>query len=197
MLAVSVLLAFLVLQDLDKEPTLGETATIWIQDTRGAASGAQTARMVTSFARDHRVSIVREVDDFRDPDRLLHLYVAAGDPGSAPASWLRRGFFSFGRFTRIETHPFEQLGLPDPRGMYQVYGPSGSVEALRAEFAELGLTGDVVQPIGLGVRISRYALPPLGPAFLVAALSVVLTVGARHSLAWSCSPWSRAAWRVY
>ncbi|GAA3256432.1 hypothetical protein [Nonomuraea helvata] len=178
MLVVSVLLAFLVLQDLDKEPTLGETATIWIQDTRGSASGVQTALMVTSYARDHRVSIVREVDDFRDPDGLLHLYIAAGDAGSAPAAWLRRGFSSFGGFPHVETHPFERIGDLDPRGMYQVYGPRGAVGGLRAEFAGLGLTGDVVEPLGLGFRISRFALPPLGPAFLVVALSVVLAVGA-------------------
>jgi hypothetical protein len=178
MLAVSVMLAFLVLEDLDKEPTLGETASIWILETRSSASIAQTAQMVTSFAHDHRVSVVRKIHDFRNPDHLLHLYIAAGNPGSAPASWLERGFSSFGRDIRTETHAFEKIGFPDPRGVYHVYGPLGAVEALRAEFAKLGLTGDLVLPAGLGERILRYALQPLGPAFFLAALSVVLTVGA-------------------
>lgn len=178
MLVVSVLLAFLVLDDLDHEPTLGETAKIWIQDTRGATDGAQTAQMIVSFARTHHVSVVREVQDFRNPDGLLHLYIATGDPGSAPAAWLQNGFSSFGRGVRVETHPFGQIGDRDPRGVYHVYGSGDAPEALRAEFARLGLTGDLVRPAGLGERIRRYELPPLGPAFLVTALGVMLTVGA-------------------
>ncbi|RBQ14147.1 hypothetical protein DP939_42060 [Spongiactinospora rosea] len=178
MLVVSVLLAFLVLEDLDTEPTLGETATVWVTETQGAANISQTAKMVTSFARKHRVSVVREVHDFHNPDRLLHLYIATGDDASAPASWLRQGFSAFGRSVRTETHMFQEIGFPDPRGMYHVYGPHRAVEQLRTEFAMLGLTGKVVEPAGLGWRIQRFAQPPLGPVFIVMTLSVALMAGA-------------------
>ncbi|WP_067794054.1 hypothetical protein [Actinomadura formosensis] len=178
MLAVSVLLAFFVLQDLDEEPATGEAASIWILDNRDAVSGAQTARMVDSFARGHRVSVVREVQDFREPDRLLHLYIASGDAGSAPESWARRGVSSFGHGIRTETHPLKESGFLDPRGMYKVYGSRRAIEELRAEFAGIGLVGELVEPVGFGERLVRYAHSSLGSAYYVVALTVVLTVGA-------------------
>ncbi|MCO5999243.1 hypothetical protein NE234_38280 [Actinoallomurus sp. WRP9H-5] len=176
--AASTMLAFLVLEDLDSEPTLGETATIWIMKTHGSVNGAETARMVTSFARAHHISIVRKVDDFRDPGRLTHLYIAAGEPGSAPAFWLKHGYSPFGHGLRVRTHALEQIGYPDPRGLYHVYGSHDGVEALRAEFARSGLTGDLIYRPGLGDQIHRHSRPPLTSAFYVIAISVVLTVGA-------------------
>lgn len=177
-LIVSVLMAFFVLQDLDEESPTGESATIWIQDAPNSGVGMGVARQVTSFANGHRVSIVREVWDFRKPLRLRHLYIAAGNPRSTPASWLEHGFPSFGHYRSTETHPFEQIGNLDPRGTYRVYGSRYEVEALRAEFAKLGLTGDLVRPIGTSELIQRYILSSLGWAVLVAALSVMLTAGA-------------------
>ncbi|MFI0410790.1 hypothetical protein [Actinomadura sp. 3N508] len=178
MLAVSVTLAFLVLQDLDGRQPPGATAVIWIQDTRHGVSGAETARMISTFARGQRVSIVREVHDPRRPDSHRHLYIAAGDAGSAPASWLRRGYPDFGHRVRTDTRPFEQAAALDPRAMYQVYGSRRSVGELQAEFARLGLSGDPVRPTGFGEDVERYARSSLGSAYLVVLLSVVLTVGA-------------------
>jgi hypothetical protein len=177
-LIISALFAFLVLEDLDKEPTLGETAALWIVENRGSSSGAEATRIIASFARDHRVSIVRKVHDIRNPDGLLHLYIAAGNPHSAPASWLDQGFSSFGRTVRTETHTFEEIGFPDLRGMYHVYGPPDAIESVRKEFGRLGLTGRLILPSGLAKWIIYYALSPLGRAYFVVAASMVLTVGA-------------------
>jgi hypothetical protein len=177
-LVVSVLLAFLVLETLDDEPTLGETATIWIMNTRGSATGFQTAQMVTSFASERHVSIVRKVIDFRDPDRVAHLYIASGAPGSVPAAWLKHGYSPFGRGVRFQTHKFKQIGDFDPRGEYHIYGPRRTVQELRSAFAGLGLTGNLINPPGIGNQIHGQAQSPLGAAFYVVVLSVLLTVGA-------------------
>ncbi|WP_242902723.1 hypothetical protein [Actinomadura terrae] len=177
-LAASVLLAFLVMQDLDTEPPPGAAGTISIQDARKGADGTRAVRLVDAYARDHHVSVVREVWDLRQPDRLRRFYIATGDPGSAPASWLERGFPSFGHRVRTETLPFAQAASVDPKGEYQVYGPERAIVELRAALADSGFDGEIVRPTGPKKYLQRYAHESLGAAYLAAALSVVLTVGA-------------------
>lgn len=178
-LMFSAVLAFLILQDLDKQPTSGETSAVWIRQIDGSANGRRTVRMVTAFARDNGVSIAREQDDVRDPDRLRHLYIAAGDPAGAQASWLTEGFPAFGHLVRTQTHPMTDLRFPDPRGIYYVYGGRPGVEeALKAEFAKIGLGGQLVPPRTIGWQVLRFAAKPLGLMFAVVAIGVTLTAGA-------------------
>ncbi|MDV6013000.1 hypothetical protein [Haloechinothrix sp. LS1_15] len=177
LLVASTMLAFLVLEELDEQAALDYTADIWIKDTDGSASAVQAGSMVRNFAHDHDISVVRQESDIREPDRVSHLFIAAGDPDSAPASWLERGYSSFSGGMRFHTHTLDQISDPDPRGAYHVYGSEDAVKALQAEFAELGLTGDVVPPFDPRQHIQSQAAE-LGLVFGVVALGVVLIVGA-------------------
>ncbi|MGW4207331.1 hypothetical protein ACWEIJ_05030 [Lentzea sp. NPDC004789] len=173
----STALAFLVLESMDKEPVTGESALVWIQQTSGSTSSQSAGRMIESFARDHRVSVVRQVPDLRNPDGLLHLYIAAGNPGSAPASWLAGGFPSFGRAVRVDTHRMADLEDPDPRGVYRVFGDAAEARALKARFEELGLDGKIVPPWGLEKWVLFHALTERGSVFLVMLVAVAVAVG--------------------
>ena len=184
LLVAPVLVAFLVADDLDDVAVLGNTGDVWITETDGSADAVAVGRVVSAFARDHDASVVREESDFHDPDRVTHLYVATDDRGSAPGTWLERGYSTFGSGMRFHTHPFQQITEPDPRGVYHVFGSDDAMEALQVKFAEVGLTGEVVPPFDFGERFQYQAvggpsgMPPLGLVVGIVALGVVLSVGA-------------------
>ncbi|QBI20115.1 hypothetical protein ER308_11435 [Egibacter rhizosphaerae] len=180
LLAASSLFAFLSLQDLDDVRVLGSDGDVWITGSDGSAETAQVARAVSSFARAHGVSVVREEADPAEPDTVTHLYVAAGNPESAPASWLAEGHVPFGHRMDVHVHAFEAISQGDARGVYHVYGSEEAAAALQDELTGLGLSGEVVAPFDLRQRFlyQAGAGAPLGLLFAVVALGAALTVGA-------------------
>ncbi|MDX3853908.1 hypothetical protein [Streptomyces sp. AK02-01A] len=177
-LAFSAMLAFLLVRGLDEDWVLGHSAVVWVSESRNSASGEQVARAIESFAAEHGVTVARELPDLRDPDRRRHLYLVAGDPGSDTASWLTKGYPTFGRDYHTDVHPFGEIGQRDPRGFYYVFGPSRADDALLATFAGLGLHGQVSHPLSVLELTSVYSDSALLWAFLVVALAAVTLTGA-------------------
>jgi hypothetical protein len=177
-LIFSVVLAFLFIRNLDETMPLGDSALLWVNQSDNSVNGAQVARMLQSFAVEHRVAVARGVADLKDPGQRRHLYMAAGDSRNGPASWLRTGYPEFSRSSRTDVHPIAQLGLLDPRGVYFVYGPPGTAEALRIRFGELGLHGAVKHPLSFAELEPIYLNSALTWAFLVVALATVTVIGA-------------------
>ncbi|MGH3376034.1 MAG: hypothetical protein ACRDP6_14955, partial [Actinoallomurus sp.] len=168
----------LFVRDLDETMPLGDSALIWVNQSDNSVSGAQVARMLESFATDHRVAIARGVEDLKDPGRRRHLYMAAGDSRNGPASWLRKGYPEFSRGSRTDVHPIAELGLLDPRGVYFVYGSPRTAEALRATFGDMGLHGVVKHPLSFSELEPIYLNSALSWAFFVVALAMVTVIGA-------------------
>ncbi|MFJ2773242.1 hypothetical protein [Streptomyces sp. NPDC087300] len=178
MLVFSAIAAFLFVRGLDEEMALGNSAQIWVHSD-DSASGVRVARTIASFAKDHEVSVAREVPDARNPDGRRHLYLApGGDAQSDPASWLHDGYPGFSRQYDTDVHPIADIGQRDPRGFYYVFGPSESAEALVAEFTGLGLHATVQHPLSASELALRFSGDDLFRSMWVVALAIVTLVGA-------------------
>ncbi|MET9430122.1 hypothetical protein [Streptomyces sp. NPDC003036] len=177
-LAVSAVMAFLFVRGLDEELVLGNSAQVWVFDSDDAVSGADIARAIASFSDDHGVTVARELPDLKNPDRLRHLYLAPGGPGSEAASWLDEGYPRFGRQVETDVHPIAEVGQRDPRGYYYVFGPPEAAGALADELSELGLRVSVQHPLAPANLPLLFSGGDLFGSFWVVALAAVTMTGA-------------------
>lgn len=177
-MAFSAALAFQFLQGLDETGILGNSALVDVIDTKGEASGAQAVDAVRSFSAQRGVGVAREVPDLRNPDRVRHLYLAPGRPGSLTAGWLDDGYPAFSRNHQTRVHPLADVRHLDPRGSYYVFGPPTAADHLVAELRGLGLTARVTHPLSYAEVVDRYSDDPLFRALWVVALAALAMTGA-------------------
>ncbi|BDH14938.1 hypothetical protein [Streptomyces hygroscopicus] len=177
-LAFSALLAFLFVRGLDEQGVLGNSARVWVFDSDDSATGSQVARAIASFSADHEVAVAREVPDLRDPDSHRHLYLASGNPRSDAASWLNEGYPEFSRNYKTDVHPIVEIGQRDPRGYYYVFGSPAAIDALVAEFTDLGMRASVSRPFSYPEISSAYTGGVLFWSFWAVALAAVTITGA-------------------
>ncbi|MET7887781.1 hypothetical protein [Streptomyces avermitilis] len=157
---------------------LGNSALVDVFDSDDSASATQVARAVESFSTERGVGVARDVTDLKNPDGVRNLYVTPGSPGSLTTAWLSEGYPAFSGHYETRVRPLSDLAQQDPRGPYYVYGSAADADALRAEFAGLGLTASVSHPLSYAELSDRYADDPLFRAFCVVALAALTTTGA-------------------
>ncbi|MEU3058685.1 hypothetical protein [Streptomyces griseus] len=177
-LVFSVVLSFLLLRQLDEGEMLGNSALVQVVDTDDSTTGSQVIRAVELLSAEMQVGVAREISDLKDPDRVRHLYVAAGDSESRTATWLANGYPAFSSRYETRIHPISDLGQRDPRGQYYVFGPAEAGNALMAKFSDLGLTATISHPLSYEELAGKYSDDPLFWALCVVALAAVTTTGA-------------------
>lgn len=177
-LAFSAVLAFLVVRDLDEGMILGNRAVVRVAESDGSASGEEVVRALTDLAAERDVGIGRELPDLEDSEGRRHLYLAVGDPRSAAASWLERGYPNFGRQVITDVHPMTELGNTDPRGFYYIFGAHPAEREVAAEFAALGLKASISHPYSFSELRASFLGSTLFDAFQIMALALVTLTGA-------------------
>ncbi|MGW2719583.1 hypothetical protein [Streptomyces sp. NPDC001492] len=177
-MAFSAVLAFLFVRGLDENAPLGNSALVDVFDSDDSVSAARVVRSVESFAAERGVGVARDVTDLKNPDGVRNLYVAPGGPGSLTARWLDDGYPSFSGHFKTRVRPLSALAQQDPRGPYYVFGSPADADALRAQFAGLGLTAAVSHPLSYAELSETYAADPLFQAFCVVALAALTMTGA-------------------
>ncbi|MFG2330382.1 hypothetical protein ACGFMM_12215 [Streptomyces sp. NPDC048604] len=177
-LAFSAVLAFLVVSDLDEGLFLGNRAALLVDGANDSVSGREVVRELSEFATEHGAVIGRELPDLEDSEGRRHLYLAAGDPNAAEASWLKDGYPDFGRQLVTEVHPLQDVGDRDPRGIYYVFGDRPSEREVVEKFESLGLQISLNRPLSFSELRNSYADSPLFESFLITALALVTLTGA-------------------
>ncbi|KAB1140571.1 hypothetical protein F7R91_35390 [Streptomyces luteolifulvus] len=178
LLAFSAVLAFLFVRGLDEIAPLGNPALVDVFDSDDSVSAAKVARAVESFAAGRGVGIARDVTDLKNPDGVRNLYVASGGPDSLTVQWLDDGYPAFSSTFETRVRPLSGIAQQDPRGPYYVFGSPADADALKAEFAGLGLMATVSHPQSYAELSAMYADDPLFRAFCVVALAVLTMTGA-------------------
>ncbi len=177
-LVFSAVIAFLFLRGLDETRVLGSTALVDVLDSDDSASAAQVVEVVESVAARSGSGVAREMPDLRNPERVRHLYLAPGGTGSATEAWLEGGYPQFSKNLETRVHPIADITHLDPRGAYHVFGPPEAVDALVAEFGEIGLRVQVAHPLSYATLAQDYSADPLIWSLGVVALATVTLTGA-------------------
>ncbi|MEU1089484.1 hypothetical protein ABZ401_22160 [Streptomyces sp. NPDC005892] len=177
-LVFSALIAFLFIRGLDESTPLGNAALVDVFDSDESVSAPRVAQAVAQFATENRVTIARDMTDLRNPDGVRDLYVTPGNSESAAAAWLTEGYPSFSDEYKTHVHPFVDSAQRDPRGPYFIYGSAPDADALRVEFASLGLTASVSHPLSRTELSDQLQGDPLVRALAIIALAVLTTTGA-------------------
>lgn len=173
----STTMAFLVMQTLDEISIPGVSGVVRINDSEDIANSAQVTAMVESFAREHGVTVGRELADVDHPDQVRHLYLAVGDPDTAPATWLQDGYPGFSRAVSTEVHPITEIDDRDPRGYYYLFGSAEAAPDLLDRFEALGLHGWQAPASPLAQSIRHFGYGALAWCVLIMALVVIVLVG--------------------
>ena len=145
LLALSAVLAFLVVKEVQEITPDDQTSLVWIRESDGRATTEKVVDSVQAFAQTHRVNVALELPDLDDPAGLRHLYLAVGDPTTPSGAWLEEGYPAFSPDYRTEVHPFTDLEHLDPRGFYYVFGPRQSAFSFLDDLSGLGLGGFVAE----------------------------------------------------
>ncbi|MFB8229958.1 hypothetical protein [Cellulosimicrobium sp. NPDC055967] len=172
------LAAFLFLRAMDDLGPLGATDILVVSGETPTSSSAHVVETIERVAAQHRVNVVRFVEDLHDPARSRHLYLTVGNPGLASGVWLEDGYPAFSQDVRTAVHPLAERADVDPRGHYFTFGDPAATpilaEALRAQGYVVESRTYYAPPQILGWLVTQ----PLALSALVAALLVVVVVAA-------------------
>ncbi|MFF8695941.1 hypothetical protein ACF08W_27415 [Streptomyces sp. NPDC015144] len=174
-LAFSALFSFLFLRGFEDQWTLGYDAVIQVDNSRDTSTSRAVSEALEAFARDRGVTVGRQEPDLKRPDRSRHLYLTASGPR---ADWLDSGYPAFSPGQTTTTHPLSDLSNRDPRGLYYLFGDSGTVEPFVALLEENGLTARHVRPASVEQISFAYGGGALARSLVVIALVCVTLTGA-------------------
>ncbi|MFB8352630.1 hypothetical protein [Streptomyces niveus] len=174
-LAFSALFSFLFLKSFEDQWALGYDAVVQVSESRDISTSLVVGEALDAFARDHDVTVGRQEPDLKRPDRSRYLYLTQTGPR---ADWLDSGYRAFSPGQVTTTHPLSDLSNRDPRGLYYLFGDSGTVGPFIGLLEEHGLTARQVRPASVEQVSFAYGGGALARSLIVIALVCVTMTGA-------------------
>ncbi|MFJ7999388.1 hypothetical protein ACIQ7D_19910 [Streptomyces sp. NPDC096310] len=174
-LAFSALFSFLFLKSFEDQWALGYDAVVQVGESRDTSTSRAVGEALDAFARDHDVTVGRQEPDLKRPDRSRYLYLT---PTGPRAGWLDSGYPAFSPGQLTTTRPLSDLSNRDPRGLYYLFGDSGTVGPFIKLLEEHGLTARHVRPASVEQVSFAYGGGALARSLIVIALVCVTMTGA-------------------
>lgn len=174
-LAFSVLFSFLFLKSFEDKWALGYDAVVQVTESRDTSDSRAIAQAVEAFARDHDVTVGRQVLDLENPDRSRNLYLT---PTGPRADWLEDGYPAFSPAQATTTRPFADISHQDPRGLYYLFGDAVPVDRFLSLLERHGIVAFHPEPASPAQLVYAYGGSPLAGSLLVVALLCVTMTGA-------------------
>lgn len=134
---VAIVLAFLVMIQLDQRGVLGPRILLTVSETGDSRSNERIVSALDRVARDTGATLIRVVADRSSPTTRRTLLTTT-EPGSVGAAWATHGYRDFDPSIRTSVEPVSQLVRFDPTGDYEVVGTRRDAERFTIAFRHVG-----------------------------------------------------------